>query len=123
MGGLMVNPSKIKGTKFESEVVNYLNMRGFDVERRALTGTQDRGDISGIHKWVIECKNQNASNWAQWMDETERERRNDGAEFGLLIVRRRMKPITQAYAVLPLDQMVNAIMSDEYWRANQEETG
>jgi hypothetical protein len=108
----MVNKSKTKGTKFESEVCAYLRARGLEVERRALTGTQDRGDIAGIPGWVIECKNQNTSNWAEWMDETERERRNARTDFGLLVVRRRLKIIEQAYAVLPLKQAVSIIIDD-----------
>jgi hypothetical protein len=113
----MTNPSKRKGTKFESEVCEYLRLRGFEVERRALTGTQDKGDIAGIPGWIIECKNQNSSNWAEWMDETEAERRHAGANYGLLVVRRRMKSIERAYAVLPLRDAVEAIMADEHWRA------
>jgi len=108
----MANPSKRKGTKFESEVCAYLVARGLDCERRALTGTQDRGDVAGIPGWVLELKNQNSSNWAEWMDETERERRNDHADFGLLVVRRRLKSIEQAYAVLPLKQAVSIILDD-----------
>jgi hypothetical protein len=107
-----MNKSKMKGTRFESELCQYLNARGLPCERRALTGTQDKGDIAGIPAWVIEAKNQNSSNWAEWMDETERERRNDHADFGLLIVRRRLKVIERAYAVLPLVQAVSLIIDD-----------
>lgn len=108
----MTNKSKAKGTKFESEICGYLNARGVPCERRALTGTQDQGDIAGIPGWVIEAKNQNSSNWAEWMDETEKERRNAGADFGLLVVRRRLKIIEKAYAVLPLEQAVSIILDD-----------
>lgn len=111
----MVNRSKQKGTRFESELVDYLRDRGFaGCERRALTGTQDRGDIAGIEGWTIEAKNVISASWADWIDQTEVERRNSGDEFGLLVVRRRMKPITQAYAVMRLDQMVDLmILTDQ----------
>jgi hypothetical protein len=100
------NPSKRKGTKFESEVVAYLQSRGFEAcERRALTGTQDRGDIAGIQGWMLECKNHNSHDFAAWMDEAEKQRNPD--EFGLLVVRRRLKTIDKAYAVLPFGDMVS----------------
>lgn len=109
----MTNRSKQKGTRWESEVADYLRHRGLHrVERRSLTGIQDRGDISGIDGWVIEAKNQNTSNWAAWMDETEQERRNAKADFGLLVVRRRLKPVTSAYAVLRLDHAVDLILEN-----------
>lgn len=108
-----MNASKQKGTKFETEVVNYFHHRGMtDVGRQILTGNMDLGDIAGLPGWVIECKNVNTANWAQFMDETNVERKNAGAQYGLLVVRRRMKSITQAYAVLPLDQAVTLIGDD-----------
>jgi Holliday junction resolvase len=106
----MVNRSKQKGTAWETEVVRYLRDRGFEVERRALTGTQDRGDITGVPDFTVECKNAANQTWALWMDELERERRNDGAKYGLLVVRRRMKPVAQAYAMMRLDDMVGLMI-------------
>lgn len=108
-----MSASKRKGTAFETEVVRYLQARGFEnVGRQILTGNQDLGDIAGIPGWAVECKNVNSATWAAWMDETELERRNAGADYGLLVVRRRMKPIEKAYAVLPLNQAVTLIGDD-----------
>jgi len=110
----MVNPSKRKGTAFETEVVNHLRARGFDeCERRALTGTQDRGDIAGIVNWTIECKNQNTSLWAAWMDELAIEKKNAGTRRSLLVVRRRMAVIERAYAVMPLAEAIDVIIDLE----------
>jgi hypothetical protein len=108
-----MSKSKQKGTKFETEVVNHLHAKGLDLtHRQVLTGNIDIGDIGGIPGWVIECKNVNSASWAAWMDETEVERRNAGAEFGLLVVRRRMAAIEKAYAVLPLSQAIRLIIDD-----------
>lgn len=108
-----MSASKQKGTKFETECVRYMQERGMEtVGRQILTGNRDIGDIAGIPGWVIECKNTNSANWAAWMDETEVERRNAGADFGLLVVRRRMKSIELAYAVLPLHKAVTLIGDD-----------
>ncbi len=117
----MTNPSKRKGTAFESELLGYLQARGMrdlrgpdpaQLHRRVLTGNLDRGDIGGWTGWTMEAKNTNSANWAIWSDEAEKERKNDGADYGLLIVRRRMKVIEKAYAVLPLEQMVTLMQQD-----------
>lgn len=108
-----MSASKQKGTAWETAVVRYLQARDMEsVGRQILTGNKDLGDIAGIPGWVIECKNANTANWAAWMDETEVERRNAGADFGLLVVKRRMKNIDHAYAVLPLKQAVTLIGDD-----------
>jgi hypothetical protein len=111
----MTNPSKKKGTKYESELVAYLryHLERPDIERRALSGTQDRGDIAGLESWTIEAKNHNAQNFAGWLDETQREQRNAGTEYGLLVVRRRMKPVGQSFAVMTLDQLIDIIIDLE----------
>lgn len=107
-----MSASKQKGTKFETEVVNFLRANGFEnVERRALQGTQDLGDIMGVEGWTIQCKNQNKLLLAEWMDQTECQRELDRENpFGLLVIRRRMKPVSQAYAVLPLGQMIDPML-------------
>lgn len=122
----MANPSKQKGTKFETELTRYLAfaMENPAIERRALTGTQDKGDIAGVQNWTIEAKNTNAHNWALWMDETERERRNAGTEFSLLVVRRRMQPVEKAFAVMPLSMAVNIMIDlEEYAKLRKEIDG
>jgi hypothetical protein len=77
-----VSRSKAKGTAFESAIVRYLIEEGFtQVERRALSGTSDRGDIAGIPGWVLEAKNCKRAELAGWLDEAAIEQANDGAEF------------------------------------------
>jgi len=106
-----MSKSKRKGTAWERAVVDYV---GFHlekpVERRALEGVLDRGDVAGVIDWTIECKDHNSSLWGPWMDETERERTNAGTTFGLLVVKRRLKNVEKAFAVLPLDQMVELML-------------
>ncbi len=49
--------NKQKGTAFETLVVRWLAENGFPyAERRALAGTHDCGDVTGIPGLVIECK-------------------------------------------------------------------
>lgn len=82
--------SKDKGTAWESTIVAYLREQGFPhVERRALLGVNDRGDISGLPDWVIEAKNCRREELPGWLDEAEAERVNAGAEYGVVWHHRR----------------------------------
>ncbi len=87
--------NKSKGTGFETDVVKYLREKLGDdrIERRALSGKNDRGDVSGIHlhgqRVVIECKNKQRMSLSEWCDEAEDERTNDGAGFAFVAHKRR----------------------------------
>lgn len=83
------------GTAAETAVVRALRQLGFPhAERRALAGAFDLGDIVGTPGIVWEVKGGNAAKTAsdgqvfQWVEETERERRNAGADIGILVMQR-----------------------------------
>lgn len=97
-----MNPSKIKGTRWETQVVDHLRANGVPhAERRALGGSQDRGDIAGIPGVVIECKSTVRVALAEWVDEAEAERVNDRADLAVVWVKRRGRASPGAgYAVL-----------------------
>ena len=79
-----MSANKRKGTSWESAIVRALHAAGFaGVERRALNGSADRGDITGIPDLVIEAKNQNRITLAEWVDEAEQEARNAGGVYGV----------------------------------------
>lgn len=65
-----------------------------NAELRNQAGDHDKGDIVGIPRVVIECKGGNAAETAgdglvqKWLEETEAERRNAGADIGLLVMKR-----------------------------------
>lgn len=108
-----MSASKQKGTGFETAVVRYLRDEGFPAcERRSLSGNVDRGDIAGIDGWTIECKNQNGLSLSGWSDETERERLANEDPWGLLVVKRRLKAISESYAIMPLESMVQLMLMD-----------
>jgi len=87
-----VSASKRKGTAAETAIVNYLRTVGFlHVERRALNGSIDRGDIAGIPGVVIEAKNCARQELAAWVQEAETERNNDNASLGVVWHKRRGK--------------------------------
>lgn len=105
--------SKAKGTAFEREVVDFLRGHGFPAaERRAMEGVNDRGDVAGIPGVVVECKNHRDIDLGGFMGELEAEQARAAAPVGLLVVKRRMKPVARAYAVMTLDQ-ASALLRDE----------
>lgn len=53
----MANPNKAKGTRHETEIVNYLNSEGLNVYRPAPGGPRDTGDIHGLPLFAIQAKN------------------------------------------------------------------
>lgn len=102
----MVNRAKQKGTAFETAVVRYLSAETGDwVERRALSGAEDKGDIVGdgvLADWVLELKDHKQINLAGFVDEAEAEGRNAGSRWFAAVVKRRRKPVQDSYVVMPL---------------------
>lgn len=104
---------RAKGTAWESAVVAYLQEHGFPyAERRAMGGANDRGDIAGVPGVVLECKSTKTLELAEACDEAERERLQDGASYGVAVIKRRNRGVGQAYAVLPLSQLVDLLGED-----------
>lgn len=86
--------AKKAGASFETAIANYLAWALDDerVERRHLSGVQDRGDITGVmldgQRVVIECKNTSRMNVSEHLREAELERGNDDATYGVVIQKR-----------------------------------
>lgn len=104
----MVNRPRQKGTEAESAVAEYLRTHGWPyAERRALNGSLDKGDITGIPGLAVEVKYANAGiRMGEWMSETGIERLNANADHGILVI----KPsgMGMARVALWLAVMVNA---------------
>jgi len=87
-----VSAARAKGTRWESAIVTYLNEQGFVMaERRALAGTLDKGDITGIPGVVIEAKNTKTIPLAQFLDQAIVEAHNANADVGVAWIKRRGK--------------------------------
>lgn len=89
-----MSKSKQKGTAFEKQVAEYMaEALNRPIERRALGGTNDRGDIAGVtvggSRAVVECKACKTLAIPQWLREAEVERQNDGAVYGFVVAKRR----------------------------------
>ena len=108
----MSNPSKQKGTRFETAITRHLNAKGIHAERCALHGSGDVGDVRaevGGRILSIECKDRQRVELAKWFDETEREARNAGADIGILVIHRAGCGPTKVgsnYVVVSMDDFI-----------------
>lgn len=111
--------AKQAGTSFETLVANYLaEVIDKRIERRTLTGSQDRGDIAGVYvhdqRVVVECKNYGGRLFAgPWLDETEVERNNDGALVGFVVAKRKGTTDPQKQIVLMTLEDLTALIKGE----------
>lgn len=87
--------AKAAGTRFTSMMAGYFaRVLGDDrIERRALCGAKDRGDIAGIRlhgeRVVVECKDCARMELPKWLGEAEIERGNDDAGIGIVCHKRK----------------------------------
>ena len=90
-----MNKAKAKGTAFESALVRYLaEETGAWVERRALSGNADKGDLLGdgvLADWCLEAKNHKSIDLASFVDQAEIEARNAGSRWFAAIVKRQQE--------------------------------
>jgi hypothetical protein len=83
-----MSKSKAKGTAAETAVVKALQRLGWPhVERRALQGTLDKGDIAGIPGVCFEVKDAKTWQVSGWLQETMEERVNANATHGILVIK------------------------------------
>lgn len=98
-----MNPSKRKGTAWESAVRDHFKAAGFDgAERLALSGSQDRGDLTGLPAVTIECKATKDINLSNAVDEAVLEAGRARTRWAAAVIKRRNRPTSSAYVVMPL---------------------
>jgi hypothetical protein len=102
-----MSASKRKGTAFETLVVDWLRDHGHRwVERRALTGNKDKGDV------VLECKNERSFDLGTWVAEAQAEAANAGVHIWAVVAKRRMKgDAGEQYVITTLD-VFNRLLID-----------
>lgn len=87
-----MNAAKVKGSNWESAIVKWLQPRFPWVERRALRGRFDKGDIAGLAGVVIEAKSISGRHLVDVMStglkELQIEVDNADADLGLLCIKR-----------------------------------
>nr|WSW58459.1 hypothetical protein OG513_07625 [Streptomyces sp. NBC_00998] len=99
----MANPSKAKGTAFESLVVAYLQTHHNSGARRNVQmGNRDIGDIDGYYLHALEAKAEKTITLSSYIAQANREAIHAGQPFGCAVVKRRMKGAADAYVVRDL---------------------
>ena len=102
---------KAKGTRFETAVVRYLRdaLEDERIERRALHGSKDMGDIHGLYSHgrsgIVECKavrNIGAKALEEYQQQTLDERENADADFALLVVKNFNHSVGEAFCWVTL---------------------
>jgi hypothetical protein len=94
-------------------VVEAFKLHGHRYAERAYGAGRpnDVGDLEGIlgGRVCVECKSAKRLELSTWMDETEAERVAARADYGVLVVKRRLRSAGEAYAVLPLGQLARLL--------------
>ena len=115
-----MSASRRKGTSWETEVVRHLNSHGFPyAERRALYGSNDQGDVTGIPGVMLECKAVREVTLAEFMDQVEAQTENAHAQIGAAVIKRRMRPAKDGYVVMTLEQFTGLLYRLEEHHAPQ----
>lgn len=122
-----MSKSKQKGTSAESAFVKDERvLESFPhVERRALFGVNDMGDVSGAVGLVFEIKNHKSYKFPEWLKETEVERVNAKADYGILVVKPNgvgLGSVDQWWAVMPVGAMLDLLRDAGYGNAKVVDT-
>lgn len=123
-----------KGTRFETEVVRYLRAQLGDerIERRALHGAKDMGDIHGLfahgYEGIIECKAHRSVTWSligKWQRQTLDERENADADWAALVVKNFNHSVGEAFCWVTLRDLARIalpLMVNDGWLYAADET-
>lgn len=108
----MANPSKKKGTAWETAVVDFLSHQGWDARRKVQAGRLDEGDISieELPWLVIEAKASKSYDLADWVEQANSEADNAGGRVGVVWAKRKGKVSPgDAYVILDGDSFSELI--------------
>lgn len=126
-GSQMANPAKNRGSQAERDAAALLREGGFpSADREFGAGrTDDVGDIRNVPRTVIEVKAEKAFNPAGWLAEAEAERKNAGAEYGIVFAKRPGKSMKDGYFIMRIEDGIallrEAIHSDNALRKRLED--
>ena len=117
-----MSKAKQKGTLAETAVADYLKQTFPAVERRTLSGANDKGDIAGVPNCAVEVKNQRTYKIHEWMKETETERINAEADLGILVIKPNgvgVSKVNQWWAVVSLETITKLIEDSDFVKGLQ----
>ena len=113
-----MSAARQKGTLAETAFVKFLIKHGFPhAERRALHGTEDKGDVTGTVGLAWEVKNHKTYQIPQWMKEAQVEAHNAKADYGLLVIKPNRvgaDSVSDWWVVLPVGDAVKLLREAGY---------
>lgn len=98
-----MNPSKQKGTAWETALVRWFEAKGIDAKRIVLHGNKDQGDVE-TEEFNVEAKNCNAISLSTWIAEADAESTNAGKPVVVVAKRKGTTDPGKAYVVTTLDR-------------------
>ena len=106
----MTNKSKVRGTRWESGVVAFLQEHGYPhAERRALAGAQDKGDVL-LPGLMIECKDEQKITLSVYADEVATQTSNcPPGTIGVAWIKRRGKGVDKSYILMDPETFLDLI--------------
>lgn len=115
----MSNPNKIKGDRFEWDLVNYtteaLEDSELTVERTRAGYARDHGDVlimlpNNQTLATLQAKNRNRWELPAWLEATLEQGRNVRARYAVLIVKRtRIADVGRSFAIMPVEMVLRLL--------------
>ena len=99
----MANPSREKGTRYEVACAEWFRQRGWsEVFRMATRSTLDVGDLGGLPRFAVECRDRQKQSLSLNVDDAEERARNKNADFGVALMKRPRRPVGDSYVCMSL---------------------
>lgn len=115
------NPSKARGTRWETELKNYLSENGFpDARRNVQTGAKDIGDIGGVPMFAIEAKDTQRHDLAKFVKQANTEAENAGEPWGVVAIKKRHASTEDGYVVMDLATFAEVAFCAAAWNILNE---
>lgn len=109
----MTGPQKVKGDRFERDLVAFMRANGVPHAERALGAGRraDQGDILGLPGIAIQAKDRAELRFSEWLAQAERQRANARADLGVVVAKRKGRPAGESYVVMTFDQFLRYVTS------------
>ena len=106
----MSNPSKAKGSRWETAVAKYLRDHGWpEAFRLAPAGDADCGDIGGVSGWAFECRDRAKHDLSKNVKDANQRAINKSALYGCAVMKKREHPTEDGYVVMDLATFVRVL--------------
>jgi hypothetical protein len=106
-----MSKSRQKGTKWENDVLHFLQESGFPNTKRA-DFSSPLGDLSGL-QIVAECKDQRTMALPEWLAQAERASEKVGGRPFAIFHKRLRKNVAKSYVTMELEQFIHLLKAYE----------